>query len=92
MTLFKHPSKGVVNASDELTEFLGQRGFKPAGDPAEAGELKGQALDEALRSAELPLSGSADEKRARLEEHRAAQLVVDQPPVEDDTTDPSQGQ
>lgn len=35
------------------------------------GKLKGQALDDALKSADLPLTGSADEKRARLAEHDA---------------------
>ncbi len=32
-------------------------------------ELKGQALDAALRDAGLSLEGTADEKRARLAEH-----------------------
>lgn len=36
-------------------------------------ELKGGALDEALEEAGLPKTGSADEKRARLADHRAAQ-------------------
>lgn len=35
-------------------------------DPA---DLKGQALDDALETAGLPKSGTADEKRARLAEH-----------------------
>ena len=35
-----------------------------------AAELKGQALDDALEAAGLPKSGTADEKRARLAEHR----------------------
>lgn len=38
-----------------------------------ADELKGAALDEALTNAGLSTSGSADEKRARLAEHEAAQ-------------------
>ena len=36
-------------------------------------DLKGEALDAALKEAGLPVSGSADEKRARLAEHLAAQ-------------------
>lgn len=33
------------------------------------GKLKGQELDDALKAADLPTTGSADEKRARLAEH-----------------------
>ncbi|GAA2037374.1 hypothetical protein GCM10009740_31470 [Terrabacter terrae] len=40
--------------------------------PDEALELKGAALDEALEEAGLSKSGTADEKRARLAEHRSA--------------------
>lgn len=36
-------------------------------------EPKGQELDDALDQAGLPKSGTADEKRARLREHRASQ-------------------
>ncbi len=43
-------------------------GWEPVDAPAE--QLKGKALDAALTDAGLPLSGSADEKRARLAEHR----------------------
>jgi hypothetical protein len=35
-------------------------------DPAEAERLKGEKLDQALRDAGLPLTGTADEKRERL--------------------------
>lgn len=35
-------------------------------------EPKGEALDQALRDAGLPLTGSADEKRARLAESQAS--------------------
>lgn len=38
---------------------------------ADAETLKGKELEEALRAANLPLTGSADERRARLAEHRA---------------------
>ena len=91
MTLFSHPRKGVVKASDTLAGFLAKRGFKPVDAPADTAELKGQALDAALRAADLPLTGSADEKRERLEEHRAALLDVIDDELDDDT-DPSQGQ
>lgn len=37
-----------------------------------AADLKGEALDAALKAAELPLTGSADEKRQRLAEYVAA--------------------
>jgi len=46
----------------------------------EAEELKGKALDDALDSAGLSKSGSADEKRQRLAEHQAA---VSNPPSGD---------
>lgn len=45
-----------------------------AGDASavvDVAELKGQALDDALKAADLPTSGSADEKRARLAAARA---------------------
>ncbi len=38
----------------------------------EALDLKGKALDQALRDAGLSTTGSADDKRARLAEHEAA--------------------
>jgi hypothetical protein len=48
---------------------------QPEGEPddavADAETLKGKELEEALRAANLPLTGSADERRARLAEHRA---------------------
>lgn len=62
----------VPEVTAELGEEVGQPA--PTGvDPAveEASELKGQALDDALAEADLPKSGTADEKRARLAEHRA---------------------
>lgn len=39
--------------------------------PRFAVELRGKELDDALRAAGLKLSGSADEKRDRLADHRA---------------------
>jgi hypothetical protein len=44
------------------------------GEAAE--DLKGQALDQALKDADLPATGRADEKRARLAEHEAAALAA----------------
>lgn len=61
------------------------------------GQLKGKALDDALKGAELSTSGNVDEKRARLAAHNAEQLAAetgpspDEPPV-DPPTDPSQDQ
>lgn len=43
--------------------------------------LKGKALDAALRDAGLPLTGTADEKRAALASHMAA---TDEPDGNDD--------
>lgn len=62
---------------DELVpEVLADMGAEADGTPnpnpvAEAGELKGAALDEALDEAGLSKSGTADEKRQRLADHRA---------------------
>lgn len=38
--------------------------------------LKGAALDAALEAADLPTSGTAADKRARLAEHRAAEAAA----------------
>jgi hypothetical protein len=54
----------------DVTADLGKEAGQPApGEPA-ATELKGAALDDALEAAGLSKSGTADEKRARLAEHR----------------------
>lgn len=86
--------------------ILGQRlerfpsdGQLPAGDVAqqasvgsveEAHLLKGEALDAALTAADLPTSGKADEKRARLVEHRTREIAdLNEPPGGDPVpTDP----
>jgi hypothetical protein len=57
------------------------RGWETAADiaaraGAEAEELKGKALDEALEDAGLSKSGSVDEKRARLAEHEAKSAIT----------------
>lgn len=53
----------------------------PNADPvleAPADELKGKALDEALKARGLPTTGNADEKRARLAEHTPAEPAINQ--------------
>jgi hypothetical protein len=44
----------------------------------EVAELKGKALDDALDAAGLSKSGTVEEKRARLTEHEAAEVVTTQ--------------
>lgn len=51
------------------------------GQPA---PLRGDALDDALRAAELPTTGKVAEKRARLEAHRAEQAEAAAGPGEDE--------
>lgn len=62
----------------------------------EPGELKGQALTDALEAAGLSKSGNVDEKRARLAQYNAELLAQNTGPspdeVEDNDTDPGQGQ
>jgi len=52
-------------------------GDTPAAPPTlpEPAELRGEALDQALRDANLSTDGRADEKRARLAEFRATQAA-----------------
>ena len=49
---------------------------------AEAGELRGKALNEALRDAGLPMTGTADQKRAALAEHAATEFAEGDPTTE----------
>ncbi len=73
---------GDVNTVDEsLVGYYQQQGWTvepTAADlaaiaaEAEAQQLKGAALDEALEEAGLPKTGTADEKRQRLAEHNTA--------------------
>jgi hypothetical protein len=56
---------------------------------ARAKELKGKALDDALRDAGLPTSGTADEKRKALADHEAAQTPAAE--GEQDTTEDNEG-
>jgi hypothetical protein len=71
------------NAKDGVPDYKGgelggavdgapvpEEGAGAAADEQAATELKGAALDDALEAAGLSKSGTADEKRARLAEHR----------------------
>ena len=90
VTVF-HPLGWPVEVSPARAEVFRSRGYtdddpRVVEDPAEvedpvedAAELKGEALDEALKEAGLPLTGKAEEKRARLAEHLAAQSDQDTP-------------
>lgn len=108
----------VVTANGATADFLLRRGYTRVGpaphvrtprplpdpvSPAEAAELKGAALDDALKAAGLPTSGKADEKRDRLAKHLAeidsvlwvgedGPQLVDLPPGTSITPDPSQDQ
>jgi hypothetical protein len=50
---------------------------------ADTAGLKGDALDQALNAAGLHTTGRADEKRARLAEHQAAELAAASDPDRD---------
>jgi hypothetical protein len=52
------------------------------GNPTET-VLRGEALDRALRAEGLSTSGKAEDKRARLSEHRTAQRAESLPVAED---------
>lgn len=56
---------------DPDSESTGEPDEAPADAETPAEDLKGKALEDALKAADLPLTGSADERRARLAEHRA---------------------
>lgn len=73
-----HPRESRVGTP--LADASTQPDEAPDADPA---ELKGAALDEALEAAGLPKSGTADEKRARLAEHLAAEQAPDAPEAQD---------
>lgn len=72
------PVHGVnfVNGAAETDDEAALAYFAANGYAVEdaAAELKGQALDDALDAADLPKSGTADEKRARLAEHQQSIL------------------
>lgn len=61
-----------VELTDDQARRLEEAGveLEEAGSKAEAaGQLTGNALDNELRREGLPLTGTADEKRQRLEDH-----------------------
>lgn len=77
-TEMKDPGSGDVRVvPNELVGLYRSRGWEsttpddaPADDPADdPAELKGQALDAALKDAGLSTSGTVEEKRLRLTEH-----------------------
>lgn len=71
MGLFKHPhTDQLQHASGAAADFLLGKGYVEV-DVVPVEDLKGAALDEALRDAGLPITGKADEKRAALAEHLA---------------------
>lgn len=80
MTMFRHPITGAVQSASNpaVVRFLESRGYQPA-DPQAAADLKGADLDAALEQAELPKTGTADEKRQRLADHAAALAAGDTP-------------
>jgi hypothetical protein len=70
-----------VNNHPAVVQSFRDRGWETPDDiaaraGAEAEELKGKALDEALESAGLSKSGTADEKRDRLADHEAKSAIT----------------
>lgn len=62
---------GVGEVSYQTAMDMVQHGHAELVDfVVEDGVLRGAALDQALEEAGLPKGGTADEKRARLEDHR----------------------
>lgn len=63
--------KGTLAVPQHRVERYQARGWKrvPQADNGEKQKLTGKALDEALDAAGLSKDGTADEKRARLDEH-----------------------
>lgn len=65
-------STGLVPVT--ALERVKKHGWKVVGDePVDPADLKGKELEEALESAGLDKTGTADEKRQRLAEHLASQ-------------------
>lgn len=75
MTQYRNERNGdVVTVPVELEHKYDDLGhWSRVVTEAEAVELKGEALDQALKDADLPTTGSADSKRERLAEHAAQQ-------------------
>lgn len=61
----------VIDVPDQLDQkYKDSAEWEPhKASTEDDGKLKGKALDEALQAAGLPLTGTADEKRAALDEH-----------------------
>lgn len=77
---FRTPTNDVHVVDESLADYYERQGWVREKAPAEleaelaaeeAHELKGAALDDALKDAGLTLSGTAEEKRARLADHRS---------------------
>lgn len=68
-TTVRNPENGDVRVvPDVLKQRYVDRGFEVMPDAAPR-KLKGAALDQALKDADLPTGGTADEKRERLHAH-----------------------
>ena len=66
-------SGDVRDVAAELVPFMEARGYSltEAAAAEVSDELKGESLDDALKDAGLPRTGTADEKRARYAEYLA---------------------
>lgn len=71
----RNPKTGDVKVIPVEVEdrYTGRGWEQHTSSTSDSADLKGAALDEALESAGLPKSGTADEKRARYAEHLAGQ-------------------
>lgn len=65
--------KRLRESVEGITPTLDDADAPEPADDADAGELKGAELEQALKDRGLPTTGTADEKRARVAEHDAAQ-------------------
>jgi len=63
----------VTVPDDRWDSYVYHPQWEGVDEPVVADELAGAALDEALRTARLPLTGSANEKRQRYADWQAAQ-------------------
>jgi hypothetical protein len=67
-----HPEPGQFEAAQASYAEQGETD-EPAEEVVEAGDLKGEALDQALADRGLAKTGTADEKRERVAEYDANQ-------------------
>jgi hypothetical protein len=72
------PAGDVHTVDEQLADYYGRQGWTREATPAEidaiveeAHELRGAALDDALKEAGLSTAGTAEEKRARLADFRS---------------------